>query len=165
MNKLNKSIKTLFFISLGLSIGFPLGIICIVFGATKGLIPLLVLGIILTVAGFYVMPLLWMKYADKRQYRSLMNIIENEHIYTVRDLSNQTGYTENRIRDMIKYLINSAILRGYLFRNDTLEVNANIKQTAKNATKIKCDNCSAFMVFDGVKYVCEYCGYVQTKEE
>ena len=80
MNKLNKSIKTLFFISLGLSIGFPLGIICIVFGATKGLIPLLVLGIILTVAGFYVMPLLWMKYADKRQYRSLMNIIENEHI-------------------------------------------------------------------------------------
>ncbi len=83
MQKLNKSIRLYFWFLLVLSVGFPAGILGIIFGATKDLIALLVAGIVFTVLGFYLMPILWLKYAERRQDRGLYCMIVQDGILTV----------------------------------------------------------------------------------
>ncbi len=160
MKKINKKIRLLFWFSLGLSIGFPLGVLGIVFGATKGIVALLVGGILLTVAGFYVMPILWVRYGERRQDRTVLRMILDDNLYTVADLAKQTGYTEQVVRDKLKRMILKGELVGYLLVEDVLELNTNVKQTAKTRRTQKCENCGALTSFDGVKFVCEYCGSV-----
>ncbi len=157
MEQLNKSIQLYFWFALGLSIGLPLGILGIVFGAVYWILPLLIAGILLTVAGFYAMPLLWIKYGERRQDRTLLRMIERDYLYTVSDLSAQTGFSEADVRAKIKRMILSHALVGYLFRDDVLEVNTNQKQTRIPKRTRKCDSCGATMYFDGLQYRCDYC--------
>ncbi len=157
IDRINKKIRLLFGFALGLSIGFPAGVLGIVFGAVLGMIPLLVLGILLTVGGFYAMPILWIKYGERRGDRALLFMIEQEHLYTVKALALQTGQKESAIREKIKSLILSHILTGYLFRDDILELNENQKQTEGSRRTKKCDHCGALMAFDGLFFRCEYC--------
>ncbi len=163
MDKMNRSIRRLFFISLMLSVGFPAGVLCIVFGAIKNIVPLLVLGIILAVLGFYVMPLLWIKFGEKRKYRTILIFIEQEHIYTVQGLSAQSGYSEKKIREILNYLVLANYLMGYLIHGDTIELNTNKKQTGKNVETKKCPNCGGRMSFDGLRFVCDYCSNVEKR--
>ncbi len=160
MDLINKKIRLLFWISLAPSVGFPLGILGIVFGANKGLTPLLATGIVATVAGFYVMPLLWVRYAERRQDRTLLRCVLNDNIYTVKDLAVYTGYTEQTVRDKLKRMILKRELTGYFLVDDVLEINTNVKQATRPSRTKKCENCGAMMGFDGVKFVCEYCGGV-----
>ncbi len=152
MTELNKKIRLLFFFALGISIAFPLGLLGIIFGAVFGMIPLMVIGIVITVSGFYAMPILWVRYGERRGDRTLLFIIENERIYTVSELALQTGYKEDDVRNRIRRMIHGRSLVGYLFINDTLELNI----PAPPPTK-KCTGCGAVMKHDGVKYRCEYC--------
>ncbi len=164
MTSLNKTIRFMFFLSLGLSIGFPLGVLGIIFGAINKIIPLLVIGIIFAVLGFYVMPIMWVKYADFRHDRTLFSIIETERIYTVSALAQQTGYTEKDVRFRILRLIHARVLVGYIFENDTLIPNDReeaVPEKEIKSTKI-CERCGAPMPYDGEKYKCEYCGYICT---
>ncbi len=160
MKTINKKIRILFFFALALSIGFPAGILGIIFGGIKRMIPLMILGIVLVVAGFYAMPILWVQYANKRQDRTLLNMIEHEHIYTVQGLALQTGNNEKAVREKLKNMLRKRELVGYLLVDDTLELNTNVKQTAKTRRTQKCENCGAMTRFDGVKFVCDYCGSV-----
>ncbi len=153
MKKLTKHINILFWTSLVLSIGIPIGIICIVFGGIKNLIALLLLGIALTVAGFYAMPVLWVKYAEMRVHRNFLRLIENENILNIEDLATHTGKSPEDVEKNIKYLINKGYLTGYLFKTDHLEVH----NKKNNGETKKCANCGAKMNFDGEKYVCSYC--------
>ncbi len=162
MKRLNKRIRTLFFFALGLSVGLPAGIVGIVFGAVFKIIPLLVCGIILTVIGFYVMPILWVRYGERRGDRSLLYMIENDHLYTVKELSRQTNYPENEVRARIKRLILSRCLVGYLFQDDTLVLNTNEKQAAAPKPSRTCRRCGAEMIHDGTQYFCEYCKHTET---
>ncbi len=164
MKKINKVLRLLFFFSLALSIGFPLGVLGIVFGATGGNTLLLVLGIVFTVVGFYVMPILWVRYAERRGDRTLCLMIEREHIYTVSGLAMQTGYTEENVRARIMRMIHGHILVGYLFREDVLERNQNEEQSADRRRTKKCPQCGALMVFDGLHFYCEYCRHTEREE-
>ncbi len=164
MQKLNKSIRILFFVSLALSIGFPLGILGIIFGAVYFIVPLLVIGIILVVGGFYAMPILWTKYADKRHDRTLLFMIEHEYIYTVADLAAQTGFKEKNVRERVKNLIMSHYLVGYLFRDDMLERNTNKRQSETSARTKECPRCCATMWFDGIRFRCDYCKFITTDD-
>ncbi len=159
MEKINKTIKTLFWFSLGLSIGLPAGILCIVFGAINKIVVLLILGIALVAAGFYVMPILWVKYGERRQHRTILYMVLHDHIYTVQDLATQMGWEDEKMRQTVKSLIASRYLVGYLFNDDVLELNTNKQQTRSAKTR-KCPNCGGPMEFDGVKFVCDYCDTV-----
>lgn len=158
MKKIDKSINTTFAFALALSIGFPVGILCIIFGAVKGIIALLVIGIVLVVFGFYAMPLLWVRFADKRKDKAFMLMIERDYIYTVQGLSVQTGESEQNVRARIKRLINTHYLVGYLFQDDILQLNTNKKQDERSRRTSKCNQCGAMMYFDGLMFRCDYCG-------
>ncbi len=157
MEILNKQIRTLFYFSLFLSVALPLGILGIIFGAINGNIALLVIGIVFTVAGFYVMPILWVKYGERRGDRTLLRMIETEYIYTVAGLARQSGYDANNVRERIRRMIHSHVLVGYLFIDDTLVLNSNEKQQKAPVQAIKCQSCGAEMIHDGTAYVCSYC--------
>ncbi len=163
MQKIDKKVKTLFWVALGLSIGFPVGVICIVLGAVNGIWVLLGLGIALAVAGFYVMPIMWIQYGEKKQHKILQMMIEQEHLYSVDELATQMGQKPEKITQMIKYLINSRCLVGYIFKDGILELNTNQKQTARTKETKKCPNCGANMTSNSINYVCQYCGTSQKR--
>ncbi len=157
MEVINKKLRLLFSFALALSIGFPLGVLGIIFGAVFGIVFLLVLGILLTVSGFYAMPLLWVRYAERRGDRTLLIIIEKDYIYTVQGLQTQTGYTEENIRQRLARMIHDRILVGYIFEGDELILNNNERQKNAAPPAKKCPACGAQMIHDGEIYRCEYC--------
>ncbi len=163
MAKVNKRIKLLFWISLALSLGFPCGVLGIVFGAVKKIVFLLVIGIILTVGGFYVMPIMWVKYGEARQDRTMLFMIMNEHIYTVAGITAQTNFSEQTVRARINKMILNHELVGYLFIDDTLVVNTNRDAKEIPYKTKKCENCGAEMLWNGEVFVCEYCKSVFTE--
>ncbi len=158
MNQINRSIRTLFAWALATSIGFPLGILGIVFGAVYFWTPLLVAGIVLTVVGFYGMPLLWVKFGQRRGDRALWRLIEEEGLYTVEMLCMQTGYAPGEVRERLKRMITGRELTGYLLNGDVLEPLDPEKRRADPAARTKkCPNCGALMASDGKQFFCEYC--------
>ena len=166
MEKLNSKIKLLFFVALIFSIMLPAGILQIIFGAINNITPILVLGIIFVVLGFYGTPLWWINYANKKRLKTVLNLILNEHIYSVSELSEQLSKNPKEISAIINQLIVGGYLTGYLFKNnETLIYNTNQPQTKKNSLKSKCPNCGAMMESNGVNFVCEFCGFVKEKSE
>lgn len=124
----------------------------------------LVLGILLVVFGFYGSPISWSNYSKKKSLRVVLRLILNENLYSVEELSEQTNKRKREIVSMINTLILKEYLTGYKFKGEILELNTNKKQSAKVTRKQKCDVCGGMMKFDGVHFVCEYCGNV-TKEK
>ncbi len=168
MNSLNKKIRTVFFISLALSVGFPLGILGIIFGAVNGIVPLLVLGIVFTALGFYLMPILWVKYAELRGDRTLLFMIEHDKLYTVSALARQSGYPEKDVSTRIMRLIRSRCLIGFIFENDTLITNrefSNNDNKEKAYSDLICPRCSALVKHNGKEYMCEYCGFTTVVDD
>lgn len=165
MKKLNQKIQTTFIVALIFSIMLPGGILATIFGATKGMTALMVIGIVCIVLGFYGTPMIWISYANKRGLRTILNLIENENIFTVTELSEQLSKRRQDIVSSINALITGGYLTGYLFKNnETLYLNTNQKQSKKNTLKTKCPNCGAMMDSDGLNFVCGYCGYVKREK-
>ncbi len=160
MEKLNRQIRRLFLLCLTLSAGLPAGIVGTVLGAVYGMIPVLVLGILFTVLGFYLMPILWVQYADRRKDRTLLFMIEQEYLYTVEGLALQTGYAQEEVRQRIQKLILRHVLAGYLFLEDRLVPNTNEKQTEHSMPTKICPSCGGTMRFAGSYFRCEYCNRI-----
>ncbi len=164
MEKINKSLKLLFAFALALSIGFPCGILGIIFGATGHMTALLVLGIIFTVLGFYVMPILWVMYGTLRGDKGILLMIEADGLYTVFDIANQTGYAVKDVRDRINKLIKKRWLTGYAFADDELvPIGGRPTRERKSYPAKPCPQCGAQIAHDGEKYECEYCGFIESE--
>ena len=154
MKNLKKSINIYLLISLLLTICFPAGVVGIIFGASRHITALLVGGIIATVLGFYVMPMMWIKFAELKSWQGLLTAIESDNIYDVATLSTQLAKSQEQIQNDVNSLIQKRYLTGYLFVDKQhLEPNNNTKKTQGN----KCPNCGSLISKDA-EY-CEYCGY------
>ncbi len=155
MQRLNKKLRTLFAFALALSIGFPLGILGIVFGASRDLVPLLVCGILLTVVGFYGMPFLWIRYADRRGDRSLLLMIEEDGIASLDALCLQSGYPRDNVELRLKRMIANRELVGYLLHEHGLTDPSRPPEARPSSRK--CPNCGAPMLLEQTTWHCEYC--------
>ncbi len=161
MQAINKKIRVTFWFALGLSIGFPLGVLGIIFGAVGSAFVLMGVGILLTVGGFYGMPLLWVKYGDLRHDRTVIFMIEHEKLLTVTEIAAQTGYTDQDVRDRIVKMIRTHTLTGYIFSSDMLIKNEKRDNAEKTGTSKPCPQCGAMMQHNGERFRCEYCGYTE----
>ncbi len=164
MKQLTKTIRILFGFALGLSVCFPLGILGIIFGAIGELWLLLAAGILFTVLGFYLMPLLWVRFAEKRGDRRLWQIIEEDRIYTVQSLCMQTGYAPDDVRNRIKRMIAARELIGYIFEEDSLIPLDPEKRKGSSPRTQKCPCCGALMHSDGLQFICDYCRHSEADE-
>ncbi len=164
MEIIRRKLRLVFSFALGLSVGFPLGILGIVFGAVLSWWVLLAVGILFVVGGFYAMPLLWVKYADLRHDRTLLSMITEERILTVSALAAQTGFPEKEVRTRILRLLQSRALIGFLFENDTLLENTKAEEEPPLYT-MDCPRCAAPITSATRTFRCEYCGGTFTSEE
>ncbi len=157
MKRMNRSLRLYFAFSIALSVGFPAGILGIVFGASSGIVPLLVAGIIFTVAGFYVMPLLWLRYAERRRDRRVLEVIDGGTSFSLSRLCELTGCTEEDARARVKRLMATGFLPDFSFRDDIL-----LRQGEGFPDPFasrQCPRCAAEMVYGEKVFRCEYCGH------
>ena len=155
MKKLDAIINKYLLWSIVLTVGFPCGVVGIIMGATKGMPWLLGVGIALVVIGFYGAPMLWIKFGEYKSMKSTLGAIENDNIYTVSDICEQTSKNNATVVGEINKLIEKRCLVGFLFKNkDHLEANNN----QKAGRRVKCPNCGALME-TGTENGCPYCGY------
>ncbi len=164
MNKIKKEIIFKFILSIVLTIALLAGIFGIIFGATKPLTALLVVGIIGVVLGFYGMPIAWIQFAEKKSLKNFLSLIVEEKITKVNELATQANTNENDIINKINLLIQGGYLKGFLFKDKTeLVVNKNTLSDDNSSTK--CPNCSSNMFEKDGRFVCEYCGYVERRKQ
>ena len=157
MERINKKIGLYFFLSLIFTIFLPAGIILIIMGAKSSTL-MLVSGIIMLVLGFYGAPILWIKFGEIKTNKRILQAIEIDKLYSVKELASQLSTNEQDIKQRINYLILNRYLVGYLFKNEQ-ELILNEKK-ALNRTKNSCPCCGGKMVIENNMEKCEYCGYI-----
>ncbi len=155
MKELKKSRSNLLFLSITLTIFLIGGIPAIIFGASKGIVLLLVLGIICTVLGFYVMPICWVIYGERGKYMAVLSSIVNDNILKVENIKQNLGITDAEVKKIINFLINKRYLSGYLFV-DNKELKK-IEQKKDILITKKCPYCGANIELTDKVVVCKYC--------
>ena len=159
MDKVKKKIRTYLGVGIALLIGLPAGIVMTVFGATKGITALLVIGIVLIVAGFYVGPVLLVQVTEKKKLGRVISAIDNQNLYTAQEIAAGTGIREKVVLGYINEALQKGYIIGYKLENDRLELIKSRKQTWDKSTQ-KCPFCGAPVVVDpkAESTVCPYCG-------
>lgn len=147
-----------------LTAGFPAGILMIIFGATKSITFLLVAGIILTVAGFYVMPMLWVKYGDTKIYSVLRSAVVSDELYSVKDIASRLGVKEERALQVIKTSLANRYIEGFKLNDDQtalVELVKKEKPKENKTVQFKCSSCGASCTVPETDRRCPYCGSVK----
>lgn len=166
---INKKVRTYFVFSLLLSVGFPAGILSIIFSRTMPhpSTALLVVGIVLTVLGFYGMPLLWVKFGELKGKQKFCNQIKIDNVQSIETLAKLNNVEQDVMLKTVRGLIAERLLTGYEIVDDTFVVPSQCKViTKQDAVKISgkaitlsCAGCGAPVEFvEGEKLVCPYCG-------
>jgi hypothetical protein len=174
MEYLQAKRKGMFYWALGLSIGFPAGVLMIIFGFIKGgiYIGMGITGIVLAIAGFYVMPLLWIRFGMLTKYTNYARQIINEGYRTVSLLAEQHGVNSKDVVNDIKTMIQKGYLPGFVLLDNERIVDKSDRRKfermeamrAGTLTKIKCPYCGAH--FDIVLEAedCPYCKSTVTRD-
>ena len=164
MNKLDKKINTVLWLSITSSVLMVAGIPGIVFGAINSWWWLLALSVACVVIGFYGTPLLWVHFGSLKSYMYVLRLIEEQHYYSVREISLQYKLSEKQTTEKINWLIRNFYLTDYFFDGQKLTLNTREKQT-KKPYSFKCSNCGGTITTTETFGKCEYCGFVYNKDE
>lgn len=156
MEKLKSSHSKTLMIAIILSVGFVGGVLAIIFGATKGITFLLVIGIIATVLGFYGSPFAWVKYGEQFPYISVLDCILTDNLLEIDSIATSLGKMPQEVLRIVNYLITKRYLKGYYVENGKLKI---IESEVEDVvTTHKCPNCGATIDVTKDVAVCEYCG-------
>ncbi len=156
MKELKKKRNTYFAVALILSVLAVTGVPGIIFSAIHGQALTLTLSIIFVVAGFYVMPILWVKFGELKTPMRVLEAVEQENLYSTEEIASQLQIKEKIVVDHINYLIRNRYLQGYKFDGKTLTINENLKQVRSQAST-KCPYCGASITLSSTSGVCPYC--------
>ena len=149
-----------------LSVGFPAGIVMIVLGFINGMLYIAIPGIVLVVAGFYVMPMLWVGYGNARYRCALHQQITADNIRKVSLLAQMNGKSEKQVASDVRWLISNRYLSGFVFldnenilsKNDAKDFDAYVAQHTGDMETVKCPSCGADIELVGGVGSCPYCG-------
>lgn len=160
-NNIQKSCTKKLIFAIFLTICLVAGIPLIVVGASKAKL-LMVLGIVMTVAGFYGSPLVWISFAKLCTEKAVYFAIVEDNILSAKEIANNLGRNEKEIIELINHLISNRFLTGYKL-DETGKLTKTKKpkdeQTQKEIKSKKCPNCGANLTkTKDNKYFCKYCG-------
>ena len=161
-NDIKKSCRFKLVLSLVLSVFLVGGIVSIIFGATSST-ALLVIGIIMTVLGFYGSPISWVSYGNLVVEKAVLYAITEDHIESITAISQNLGISENDAKAKVNHLMSNRYLTGYKLQEDGTLVaieKPKEKKQEENLLKLKkCPNCGANLTETADhKYKCKYCG-------
>lgn len=148
------------------TVGFIAGIPMIIIGAGNNTF-VMVAGIILTVLGFYGMPILWVQYGALGFKCGLQKMIKDDGIKNVSVLAASCGKDKKEVATAVRELISSRSLVGYVLIDDENILNVTTEtdyvkraaQTSGEISEANCPNCGAKVELIGGVGQCEYCGY------
>lgn len=155
-----KAYKTARILTFCLIIGIP----CVVMGGvflkqSKGFIALLIVGIAGVVSGFYGSPIAWVHYGDFSLYGRIIMAVENEHFYSVEEMSKYLRRPKTVISNALNKCVDKLYLTGYKFDGKTLTLNENEK-LAPTEHSVICSYCGALVNFTGSVTTCPYCNAI-----
>ncbi len=126
--------------------------------------PVGIIGIIFTVCGFYGCPVAWTTFGSLASYRGVCSMIEEDGIYSVREIAATLGTNEKKVKQQVAYLVSKRFLRGYTFdgvdKITPVGAAATTGKTAEAALTGKCPNCGATLTEEDGKLHCRWCGGV-----
>lgn len=157
MQPIHKAIKNSLILALILTFCLPVGGALLGVGLGIGQPAVWAIGIAGLAVGFYGCPIGWVAYGNKRTYLRLVSAIEDEHLYTVRDLASQLGLSEKEVRNQIDDLFKKRYILGYRRTGDGIELNENKALADRESTR-SCPSCGAKVTFKGTETLCPYCG-------
>ena len=158
MGPIRKALRSALTLSLILTFCLPIGGAMLGVGLGFGLVPVWASGIALMVTGFYGCPIAWVSYGNKRSLLRLVQAVEEENIYEVRELAAQLGLSEKEVRNRIDVCFNKRYLVGYKREADGLVLNENRALREREHAET-CPYCGAkFSYKAGDDLKCPYCG-------
>ena len=160
---IDKTIRKILIWAILAAVCFVGGIPLIVFGASQSLWPLLVIGIIFVVFGFYGSPMLWIQYGTLKTQKRVVDAVMEEHLTSVTEISSQLQMREKEVREYIKKGINKKYITGYLYDGNTLTPNEK-QAPKKKIVRSACPNCGGRLEPTETGYECPYCGSKFEKE-
>ena len=108
MQKVLKRRRSILAWALTLSILFPAGILMIIFGFSDGMLFLAIPGVLFVVAGFYAMPVLWVKFGELSRRANLCRTIDRDGVRSVAILAQMRGVTKKTMLAEIRSLLEKA---------------------------------------------------------
>lgn len=158
MEPIRKALRGALALALVLSVMLPLGGVLLGVGLGAGLPPVWGIGIGCMVLGFYGCPVAWVAYGNKRSLLRLVQAVEEENIYEVRELAAQLGLSEKEVRNRIDVCFNKRYLVGYKREADGLTLNSN-KALREKEKFVVCPYCGAKFTYKAAEDArCPYCG-------
>lgn len=161
MKKINRDLTIKLLVGTLSAIGFVAGILLIIFGAGKSAF-MLTAGIILAVNGFYGSPMWLVSYGETKSIKRVIFAIENEKIYSVKDIATQLQIPEKNVKEKVNKAIEKNYLSGMLFDGENFKVNNNKSQVKKLG---KCENCGGSLAEKDGKLYCPFCGTIYEIEK
>ena len=150
-------LRSSFAVALFLTFLFPVGGFLLGFGLSIEQPAMWAVGIACLVVAFYCCAVGWLSYGSKRSLARLVMAIEEEHLYTVRELALQLATTEKEVRQKIDTLFRKRYLIGYIRTENGVALNEN-KALSEYEYSQECPSCGARVTFQGASGTCPYCG-------
>lgn len=163
-SKLDKNIRIIFIAALILMAALIAGIPMIVVGAQNkesfGL-PVMVIGIIFCVIGFYGSPVAWTSYWGKLKYRRTVEAVTCENFRSVKDIASHLNQSAKSVSRDIATAINKFELVGFTLRGDEIIRIENLPEEKKERV-VECPNCGGINSCNDLQHSikCIYCGRV-----
>lgn len=147
-------------IALVLTVAFIVGIPMIVLGAVNGLTIVMVVGIVFTAVGFYVMPIMWVRYGTMHSALNVLHIIIEDGICDMHLLASNLGRSVKDVSSTVRWLLKNRYLVGVTLQGGKLEPIEKPKQKS-----LKCPYCGT-VVTDLTVQRCPNCsGQLQQVEQ
>ena len=148
MKMIERAVKKLFFLSMLFSVMFVAGIPMIVLGASKGIMPVMIIGIIFTALGFYGTPMFWVSYGGKVGLKRLVYAVTEEHLLTVQEIASQLSKSEKEVRSLLDTCFQKGYLSGFVRKGDELALNE-AQAPSEKLHAAECQYCGAKFTYKG----------------
>ncbi len=156
-----KAVKKARITAVVLSVLLILGIPLTAVGGVKQIWALLGIGIACIVAGFYGAPIAWTRFSEINTLRRIVFAIENEHCYSIAELSKQLSKSEKNIKRQLDVCFDKCYLVGYIRTENGVELNKKVAY-ADRENAANCKYCGASFTYKGDVAICPYCGGANT---
>ncbi len=163
MEKVERSLKSKFFIALIVSVLFVAGIPMIPLGAVHNTV-VMVFGIAFVGGGFYGMPLLWVSYGHTVTLRRVVYAIKKEYLYSVGEIAAQLSKTPKEVNELVAECFRKEYMTGYIRQGDKILRNDGTP-IEERVTAVSCPHCGAKFSYTGISGKCPYCGSLHKSAE